>query len=457
MGHWSESLVDDVAKMVGGDSDREVLRQMLLKAASEIEILAGRSFGYTDRVTIDIASGGLPFADIPDLQRGTMDALGEAHAVPDPADKQMATVLQMAPLAERVPQAMPIGQALWVAGQLVAEASRSGRLSKDFLLEWLGTTIEHDSRPALFRRLMDPHYRFNVPILATSVGGWWFQITRRLVWVTNSTPDEGRLLEVLLDEGPAPPLPLAAIEAVLIVARLTSQPVDWAMTARVWPEGVSVPVARPWRLLAKAIHGHGVPVMTVDRASTPFEIACQLLLLAYWHGYLDRDEPGLAAGIAQAFPKQVDRVRRGTNAPNMEAAAATLLEGLIHPGFDPARGAEANRRYLTRKASIAVMEHHKRENADRYPWTRVGISERRYYKLLPRFAPKDNGRYVVDHDDIVNRMRAHLDARDQERTIRRLAMEVLQQRGFSTVGARKWLQRHPPEEVVNARLRGAPF
>ena len=378
--------------MVGGDPDREVARQALAKAAAEIETLAGRSFGHTEQVTVDIASGGLPFADIPDLRLGSAKSLAGAHAVPDPVNQGMATVLQVAPLAAVAPDAIPVGEALWVAGQLIEEASRSGRLSKDDVIRWLGTTIDHENRPALFRRLMEPNYRFNIPIMAASGGGWWFQLTRRLVWVTNETPEDGRLLEVLLDDQPGPPLPLAAVEAVLIVARLTSQPVEWAMSARVWPEGVSMPVERPWRQLAKAIHGHGIPVMTVDRASTSSEIASQLLLLAYWHGYITNDEPGLAAGIAHAFPKQVERVHRGTGAPTVEAAAALLLEGLVHPGFDPARGAEANRRYVSRKASIAVMEHRKRAMPDRYPWTHIGVTERRYYKLLPRFARKVNGR-----------------------------------------------------------------
>lgn len=453
MGHWSESLIDGVAAMVGGDPDRELLRQMLAKAGTEIETLAGRSFGYTPRSTVDIHSGGLPFADVPDLNLGTLETTDDVHEVPDPVNTQMATVLQVAPLAVVAPQAIPVGEALWVGGQLVAEASRTGRLSKDHVIQWLGTTIDYTNRPTLFRRLMDPHYRFNVPILAASVGGWWFQITRRLVWVTNETPEDGRLLEVLLDDRPGPPLPLAAVEAVLIMARLTSQPVEWAMSARVWPEGVSIPVDRPWRLFAKAIHGYGVPVMTVDRASTPFEIACQLLLLAYWHGYIGNEEPGFARAVAVAFPRQVERVRSGTRAVGAEAAAATLLEGLLRPGFDPARGAEANRRYVSRKASIAVMEHRKREATDPHIWQRLGIDERRYYKLLPRFAGKVAGRYEVD-EEVEARMRVHLKELDRQRLIHGTAMEVLQQHAFTYPAARKWLQRHRPEDAVHAWPRG---
>jgi hypothetical protein len=44
------------------------------------------------------------------------------------------------------------------------------------------------------------------------------------------------------------------------------------------------------------------------------------------------------------------------------------------------------------------MQYRKGEAPDRYPWTQVGISERRYYKLRPLIAQKVNGRYVLDHN-----------------------------------------------------------
>jgi len=118
-------------------------------------------------------------------------------------------------------------------------------------------------------------------------------------------------------------------------------------------------------------------------------------LKGYWHGYIASDEKALANAVAMAYPRQVEHIQRVTRAPNSTAAAATLLEQLIRPGFDPAQGAEATRRYVRRKASIAVMEHRKGEAPDRYPWTQVGISERRYYNLLPLFGQKVNGRYVL--------------------------------------------------------------
>ncbi|MGV9531333.1 hypothetical protein ACWDTQ_11245 [Streptomyces cellulosae] len=274
--------------------------------------------------------------------------------------------------------------------------------------------------------------------------------------MTSETEDDGRLIELLLEKATTSEetSPLAAVEAILIAVPMTRHPADWAFTARIWPEQVRVPTDRPWRRLAKAIHGHGIPTITVDPVSTSYEIACQVVLKGYWHGYISGDEPALANAVARAYPRQVDRIQRETRAPDRASAAATLLEQLIHPGFDPALGAEATRRYVRRKASIAVMQHRKGEAPERYPWTQIGISERRYYKLLPLFAQKVNGRYDYDYDDVVARMKAHLDHVDKARTVRAAALEVLQLHGFGEEAARKWLQRHPPEEAVNAWPRG---
>jgi len=248
---------------------------------------------------------------------------------------------------------------------------------------------------------------------------------------------------------------LAAVEPILIAVPMTRQPADWAFTARIWTEGVRRDTDRPWSKLAKAIHGHGIPTITVDSASTPYEIACQVILKGYWHGYISGGEPALANAVAMAYPRQVERIQRVTRAPTGVSAAATLLEQLIRPGFDPAQGAEATRRYVRRKASIAVMQYRKLEAPDRYPWTQVGISERRYYKLLPLFAHKVNGRYDLDQDDVVARMKAHLDRVDKAHTVRAAALDVLRSRGFGEEAARKWLQRHRPEEAVYAWPRGA--
>jgi len=459
MGHWSEMLVDEaareVAKRGGVSPERARLTELLAQAAGELDILSGRSFRPARRMTSVFEPNGLPFVDVPDLQAGSLEAGAGAWAIPDPVNHQMATVLQVLPLENPATKAVTIAEAFWFAGQLLAEASRTGRLSREYVLHGLGL-MDAEQRQEIMRRVMDPAVRFTVPILGQFVEGWWVQIARRLVWITSETEDEGRLFELLVDERSTggKVLPLAAVDPILIVARMTRQPADWAFTARIWPEGARRPIDRPWRRIATAIHDHGIPTITLDPVSTPAEIACQVVLKGYWHGYLGGDEPALAHAVAMAYPRQVERIQRVTGVPDRLSAAATLLEQLIRPGFDPAQGAEATRRYVRRKASIMVMEYRKSEAPDRYPWTQVGISERRYYKLLPQFAEKVNGRYVFDQDDVVARMRAFLDAGDQERAVRTAALDVLHSHGFSEAAARKWLQRHRPEEAVDAWPRG---
>ena len=459
MGHWSEILIDEVAHEVaqrgGGSPDRRMLIDMLARVGGELDILSGRSFHPLRRMTSVFEPNGLPFVDIPDMQVGSMELVAGPREIPDPVNPQIAAVLQVASLADPASKAVPIAEALWIAGQLAAEAYRTSRLSGDYVLYWLGA-VDQEQRMELMRRVMDPAVRLSVPILGVFVGGWWIQIARRLIWVTSETEDEGRLIELLLDKtmNGGEVAPLAAVEPILIAARMTRQPADWAFTARLWTEGVRRPIDRPWRKVAKAIHGHGIPTITLDPVSTPHEIACQVVLKGYWHGYIGSDEPALANAVAMAYPQQIERIRRVTRAPNSASAAATLLEQLIRPGFDPAQGAEATRRYVRRKASIAVMQYRKGEAPDRYPWTQVGISERRYYKLLPQFAQKVNGRYVLDQDDVVARMKAYMDGVDQVRAVRAAVLDVLRSHGFGEAAARKWLQRHRPEEAVDAWPRG---
>ncbi|MFG1833603.1 hypothetical protein [Micromonospora chersina] len=456
MGHWSEDLVDELAEQIGGSPDRRVLTDLLATASHELEVLAGRGFHPLRRTTSVIEANGLPFVDIPDLRVGSMEPVAGLWEVPDPVNRETAAVLQVSALADPVPKAAPVADALWIAGQLVAEASRTGSLSGDYVIHWLDVSVGHEQRGEVFRRVMNPAVRFSVPVLGVTVSGWWFQISRRLVWLTSETEDEGRLMEPLLDKTMTggEVIPLAAAEAVLIAVPMTRQPADWAFAARIWTEGVRRPIDRPWSRIAKAIHGSGIPTITIDPTSTPFEIACQVVLKSYWHGYIGGEEPALATAVARAYPRQVAHIQRETRAPNTLSAAAILLEQLIRPGFDPAQGAEATRRYVRRKARIAVMEHRKREAPDRYPWTQVGISERRYYKLLPLFAQKINGRYDVDHEDVVARMRAHLDGADRERAVRAAALDVLRAHGFGEEAARRWLQRHRPEEANDAWPRG---
>jgi hypothetical protein len=456
VGHWSEGLVEELAALVGGNPDRDGLRRLLLEAGHEIETLAGRSYHPVRRATAVVQTNGLPFIDVPDMHIGSLESTDAVWSIPDPVNPQMAAVMQVLPLDIPQPTAAPIADGLGFAGQLLGQAVRHGMLSREFVIEWLGTFVGHEERMELFRRVMDPATRFTIPVLGQAVGGWWIQVSRRLLWVTDDTENEGRLIEPLIDEPLNGKLiPLAAAEAVLIIAPMTGQPVDWAFAARIWPEGARRPISRPWNILAPAIHGHGIPIITVDGKSTPYEIACQVVLKAFWHGYLGGGERALANVIALAYPRQVDLILRKTNALDRASAAATLLEHLVHPGFDPAQGADATRRYVWRKASIIVMDHRKQESPERYPWTQIGITERHYYKLLPKFAEKVNGRYDIDYDTIVKRMKDHLNGKDRSRDDRAVLLEFLQERGFSRDAARKWLQRHPPEQALHAWPRGS--
>lgn len=457
MGHWSERLLEEAARAIGIYSDvhGDRLRTELEKAGREIELLAGRQFGVTSRRTVSFLPQPFPFVEIPDLQVGTMELNeGTAWTVPDPVNQQMSTVIQTAELRPP-PAARPrsTGDALWVAGNLAARERRDGRLSADYVIWWLGTAISKDQRMELLRAIFDDNARFNVPVLGVGIPGWWIQITRRLFWVTDKTPDEGRLLEPLFEPKTSgeekPAAILAAGEPVLILARVTTHPVNWALTARIWTDDVKVADQRPWRILADAIHGSGIPIMTVDEVSTDEEVGGQLLLLAYWHGYITADEDGLVEAMSRAYRGPVGRIRAKTDAPNMHAAAAMLLGLLLHPGFDPAKGAAATRRYVNRLASIVVMEHSKAMSVHPAPWERLGIKERHYYKLLRRLRiPKVAGRYQVD-DRVITGLHAYLDRRESE-TPRQAAKQVLLEHGFSEAAARKWLQRHPLREALHA-------
>jgi hypothetical protein len=97
------------------------------------------------------------------------------------------------------------------------------------------------------------------------------------------------------------------------------------------------------------------------------EVACQLELLAVEEmADVHRDtipgsEPAITESIVMAYLQAVEPVRRHTAASNNSSAVAALLEQLIHPGSDPAPGAENTRRYVRLKASIVVVELRKRE------------------------------------------------------------------------------------------------
>ncbi len=451
MGHWSDSLLNDVSARVGPGADSAVLKELLRKAASEIELLSGRTFGEAHQRSESINSGGLPFVEVGDAHVAGFTTDHEVWPIPDPVNPHLATVVQLVRPAEIAGRAAPAGQALWVAGQFLARSVQAKRLDPWFMLWWLGKAFEPEQRMEYLRQAFDPAHRLFVPIAGASFDGWWFQISRRLRWLTRDSGDDHRLVQPLNDDEDSLS-GLVGGEPVLIIARMTEHPTAWAIAFRIW-HNVARDAKRPWRYAAAAIHQHGVPILSIDEGSTANEIACQLVLLAYWHKYIGQDQPVIDEALAAAYPKAVERVRRGAQLPDLRSAAAVLLEGLLHPGFDPAQGAESARRYVSRKATIAVMEHRKLETPGLREWERLGLTERSYYKLLRRLIAKRGRRYDLDEEERA-RIRKHVDMQTQRKARHDAAMHLLQERGFSYGAARKWLQRHAIEEVVHAHPRG---
>ena len=448
MGHWAGLLVDELAARFP-HADRDRLAAIAQAAGTEIETLAGQSFGPAKQNSVAVNTCGLPFVELPGLLIGSQKCPTGMWPIPNPVDRQRATIVQVGPVPQPVTRAMPVASALRAAGGLVHAAAQAGILAREFMLAWL-SQFPPAERTAFLHELADPSYRVHVPVATGAGDGWWFQITRRLLWITPAA-DEQRLVEPLFPDADQALRTLVAVEPLLIAGRVTSHPADWAMAVRIWPSP-GRPAGRPWRYLASAIHEHGIPILSVDPESTAEEIQCQILLLAHWHKYIGRGEPEIADAIAAAYPQAVERVARATRAPDTRAAAAMLFEGLLQPGFDPARGAAAARRYVNRKATIAILNHRKTTDGGVRPWEALGVSERRYHKLLNRFAPKIGTRYEVDAD-VLEKIRAHLIRRDEKTETHAAAMELLQERGFSYAAARKWLQRHPYSEALTARPR----
>jgi len=454
MGHWTELVVDHLAARFP-HADREHLLALAQAAATEMETLAGQSFGPAKQNSVAVNTCGLPFVELPGLLIGSQGCPTGMWPIPNPVDRQRATVVQVGPVPQPGPdpqpvaRAMPVASALRAAGALVHAAAQGGVLSRDFMLAWLGQ-FPPPERTAFFQELLDPSYRVHVPVAMGGGDGWWFQITRRLLWVTPAA-DEQRLVEPLFPDADEALRTLAAVEPLLIATRVTSHPADWAMAVRIWPSA-GRPAGRPWWQLAGAIHEHGIPVLCLDPESTAEEIQCQILLLAHWHKYVGPGEPEIADAIAAAYPQAVGRIVRATKVPDTRTAAAMLFEGLLQPGFDPARGAAAARRYVNNKATIAIREHRKTADGGVRPWEMLGISERYYYKLLNRLAPKTGTHYEVG-PDMLETIRSYLNSRDKKTETHTAAMELLQERGFSYAAARKWLQRHPCSEALSARPR----
>lgn len=444
------------------DSQDDELRRSLDEALKRIQTLTGRSFGVTRSGTLDIKINGLPFVEVPDLHvagRNEFDI--PAWPVPDPIHPEYAQVLQVNRPYRLDHAAGPLSSALRRAGEVVAAYAADDGFQRA-VLYWLAAHRERGGLESVLRSAMDPDVRVDVPVIGLSDDGWWIQISRRLQVITQDTPDEQRLLEVLVqpDAGGA----VTATEPLVIIARLTEHPVTWAMSVRVWVASGTRP-GHLWRIRggADAIHRYGIPIVGIDAASSAAEVTAQLLLASRAHGYLVGEDDEIPAALSDAFPREVARIRAGTDAPDTRTAAIRLFDRLRRRGFDPSCSAETMRRYVRRQASTICLAARQEQRID-LPWRDLGISEGYYYKLLRRAGvPKGaDGRYVVD-ETVTSQLARTLDARGSARERRAAALAYLVEKGFSKPAARKWIQRHPLEGVLDAQPwtatgghRGAP-
>lgn len=448
MGHWSERLLADLKDQLGiasDDQDAEIL-QTLRTVGTHLELLTGHEFGTSRSVALRFQAAGLPFVDIPDLQTATFAGVEEAWPIPDLIHPEIATVLQVGRFQHVYETAAPTAAALGVAGDLVARCI-SSREMLDAVWRHLVEQRKTETMEEIVGGLLDPDRAVHVPIAGVGFDGWWIQVSRRLLVVTKDTPEVPRLIETLIEPDGRPGA-LAVTEPRLILARLTDHPVQKALSFRIWIVADS-PRSNAWRLsgIAGVVHGYGIPIVSLDAHTTPHEAAAQLLLAAYWHGYLQGEEPAIPEALAAAFPRDVQRVWQGTDAPSRAAAAALLFERLLRPGFDPRRSAQSVRHYVRRHATTLVRAHHAEVTPGR--WIDLGVSERYYYRLLARFAMKDlGGKYEVD-DGVLARISKHLEGREERAT----RLELLRQRGFTDAAARKWLQRHPVSSLRTAQPR----
>ncbi len=448
MGQFADGLLSGVKEKLGisGDEQDAAILEVAQKVQSQVEVLTGYLMEPSGPVKFDIDPGGLPFVPTVGLQSASVRAETPCWPITDSVNPVFASVLQVAEPRALASDAVPRPLAVCAAAALLAEIHRSGWLS---VAPGAYFVARNKTQPGLefARQLMDSGRYTHVPVAKASVPGWWIQVSRRLAIVTNDTPNDPFLVELLAPPGDG--LTVVAGEPTVIIAHMTTHPSDWAMAIRVWVEAASMANPPQWRVAARAVHHHGLPIICLDAASTPEEVVAQMLLAAYWHGYIDADEAvGIPGALAAAFPLQVARVLRGTGASGTEAAAALLFERLLSPGFDPTRGAGSVRRYIARHATTLIREHRSALASD-HPWQEFEITERHYYKLLAKFARKGRlGRYEID--DAIN---AQIQGYLAERKRREAAMAFLRLRGFSDPAARKWLQRNDLETIESAQPR----
>lgn len=451
VGHSVDRRPSDVEARLGGtryESDG-VVDANLRRAQQALELLAGRGFANGREATLRFDSGGLPFVEVPDLVVARSTASDHYWPIPDPVRPTVAQIVQTGGRVgpRKTPASTPT--ALARAGEMVAACARDNDFGRS-VSNWLERRQSEGELAEVLSQLVDADRFVAIPVAAGEVDGWWFQITRRLRLINAQSEDNHRLVEPIAETGDR--RMLVALEPTLIIARVTEHPSTWAMAVRIWPFEASMNHGWHLRGLAQAVHRHGIPVITVDERTTSEEAAAQLLLAAYWYGYLEGDADAVPDALSRAFPRAVRRVQSGTGA-DQRTAATMLFARLLNPGFDPGRTAETMRHYVARHATTIVRQHRAELGAHR-PWKDLDISERHYYRLVGLLASKGpDGRYEMD-DATRERLKVEVARRRSSRQRRQAACELLIARGFSKPAARKWLQRHPIEDVLVARPRG---
>ena len=447
MGHWADDALPELKRQVGVSGDEQDAEILALArwAQSDTELLTGHRM-ESRSFALKIDYGGLPFVPTFDAQTATLQGRSECWPIADPVHPEFSNVLQVARNQNPARQAAGKAEALRTAAAGLAALHRQGAIRLAPLL-WFVEQGKNVPASQLMGALRDPANHVLVPVASGPFEGWWVQLSRRIQLVTKDTPDEPSLVEFLVP--PRGGTALVAYEPVLILVRMTEHPSDWAFVARVWATEGGARPPRAWRTESQAVHAHGLPILCLDDQSTREEVVAQMLLVAYWHGYIGGDEAALIApSLASAFPREVTRVKGGTGVSGTEEAAALLFERLLRPGFDPTRGAGSIRRYVARHATTIVREHRSAQ-VPFHAWDELGIKQRYYYKLLARFTQKAlDGGYEVD-DATVAKIRGYLEDRQRHED----GMALLRIRGFGDAAARKWLQRHGMDEIATAKPR----
>ncbi len=126
-------LAPEVLKRVGPTGDLEQVKALLTEVAGELELLAGQHFGAAEVRTVSIDSGGLPFVFAPGFRTEGHRSDQAIWPVADPSNPGMASVIQVLEPTSLAPHAMPIGNALRLAGDMVVAANKAALLSANAL------------------------------------------------------------------------------------------------------------------------------------------------------------------------------------------------------------------------------------------------------------------------------------------------------------------------------------